>query len=57
MPIFDMHCSICDETFALDRPAVPVTETAPSHAQVYRGQPDSGSPCLGSGKRMIQPAR
>jgi len=53
MPAFTMRCSVCDKTFELDRPALPVEELAPQHTAVYRDQRRGEVPCAGTAQRFI----
>lgn len=56
MPVFTMQCSVCEKTFDLDRPALPVDEPAEQHTAVHadrRGE----VPCAGTGQVITQPRR
>jgi len=53
MAAFTMRCSVCEKTFELDRPALPVDELAPRHTPIHPGHARAEVPCPGTDQRFM----
>jgi hypothetical protein len=53
MPSFTMKCSVCEKTFELDSPALPVDELAPKHTAMHSGRRGGEVPCAGTGQVLV----
>lgn len=56
MQTWTMKCSVCDETFELERDVLPVGEAAPQHDAVYPQKGRFAVSCAGVGQALL-PAR
>lgn len=53
MAVFTMRCSVCEKTFELNRPALPVEELAPRHTAIHPGHTRPEVPCPGTDQRFM----